>query len=1077
MSRKIGPWLAVASLVAGSMLSFGADAATVTQAAGYYPTVTPDTARITVPVDTSKLAELPSSSTSSSFSKYDTGPLQPGKQLNNVTLLLKRSDVKQAQFDAYIKELTRPTSQYFHHWLTRAQIGALYGPAQSDIAEATQWLKAQGLTVDEVTADGMMIRFSGSAGNVANALHTQFHGFNVNGAQHYANVSSVQIPQALSPLVRGVASLGNFFPKPLHIDVGTVARNKQTGKWQTVSRAPNAPQFTVPSGSQDPSVTYDVTPADFNVIYNVNPLWSQATPVRGAGQTIVVLEDSDVNLADVATFRQTFLPANAKGKVTLVHPTSASDTCTDPGTNSDESEAALDAEWAGAAAPDANIIVAACADTSASFGPFIAATNLLSQGVTSSIWSLSYGSCETQDPESAVTANTLWSDAAAEGITVFVSSGDAGSTACDQDTQQAAVFGSAVNGMASTPYNVAMGGTDFYDISNTGNYWGATNSALYESALSYIPEQTWNDTCASSVLDGLLEYANGVAACNGSTGFLATGGGGGGPSTLQSQPEWQIGIYGSANYASRMLPDVSLFASNGFYGHALIYCMSDTSEQGTVCNYSNPNDVYYNSAGGTSFTAPAMAGVQALINQTINGASGNILPALYNIATRQYGSNGTPNTSMVSGCNSSSGPSESATCVFNNVTVGDIDQPCFNGTVSCYTGTGASNGYGIVEGSFSSSLIESPAWLTNSGYSMATGLGSVNVSNLVAAVANYDVPLASKGYTAPADFMSLNSLTQPGGYTDIALVNSTNGQFLGLAMKGNIVLSSQSSSSPVGFTIGAIANAIPNLSSQNIDVDSLFWTGPSNVLNVWETTAGTPPITTQFAIGGAYPAGWQLIGSGVMDSTGVPKLFWFNATTSQFGWWSIGDAPKGGAPSVASVSKIFTVTPGYAPTLADVNGDGYTDIVWTGTNNSSVYVWINNQHGEFTSEQITDQPSGFTLFGAGDITGSGTTALIWTNPSTNQIQWWVMNGFNVVSQQTRSVASGYTMASIGDFNGDGLADILWVGTTGNAYVWESIGGGFQSLLVSYPDGTPYTIPTGMQVQANRLQSNATVLGQ
>lgn len=1084
---KCRPWLAVAGLVLGGALPLGVQAAAPPQKSpGYFPSFTQDTAHITAAISNSKLTTIKNSQLPSALSKYDTGALSPAAQIGSMTLLLKRSDEKEGQFKGYLHELTKPGSPYFHHWLTPQQIGTMFGPASADISKVKQWLASQGLVVKSVSPDGMLIRFSGSASAVESAFHTPLHNFKVDGRQHFGSLAPQQIPVALSPVVRGVASLNNFFPKAQHIDVGTVVRDKKTGKWRTVSKATSpvggkvSPQFTVPPGTVDPNTTYDMTPADFNQIYNVNPLWSKGT--RGAGQTVVLLERTNVNLDDVAAFRKAFLPANATGSVSIVHPSDSSgDACQDPGINGDEAEAALDVEWAGAAAPDANIVLASCADTGASFGPLLAA-NLYGQdgshGLPSQappILSLSYGACELEDSSDAAYADILWSSLAAQGATVFVSSGDAGGAGCDQGSFFAASYGPSVNGLASSPSSVAVGGTDFNDRGKTSQYWTTTNMALDQSAISYIPEQTWNNSCASGTLYTLLGYPDGVTACNDSVGrgqdFLQIGGGGGGFSFLQAKPEWQIGVYGSTNELDRTIPDVSLFSANGIYGHALVYCMSDANEGGNVCDYSDPDNVFYDSAGGTSFAAPAMAGVQALINQAVGDRSGNILPALYSIAAKEYGTNGAPNTAMLTQCNSSNGADVGNACVFNDVTVGDIVQPCWTSSLGCYSGTDTlNNQFGIIEGSDINSQTLSPAWTTNAGYDMATGLGSVNVSNLVNAVVKYDQPLHREGYVAPADYLSLNDVFTNDGYSDIALVDPVKGVFSSVAMKGNVVMYSIPQQIAKGYSIGAIGNLTPTYDLLGLKVDDLAWTGPDNQLYLWESSATGAYFAN--TAGPAYPAGWTLMGSAVADSSGAQQLFWFNAKTAQFGWWKTDLSLITGLPTV-SISPLTNVTPGYVPTLADVNGDGYADIVWTNPSNSLVYIWINDQNGSFVAHgSAVNRPTGFTLFGAGDIDGDGKTDLIWTNPATHQMAWWIMDGFAVKAQQTRSVTVGYTMASIADYDDDGLADILWVGTAGDAYEWQSNGSGFQSFRVVDAFGNPLTIPAGTQVQANRLQGSA-----
>lgn len=1086
--HKCKPWLAAAGLVLGGVLPLGAHAATpLSRPAGYYPDFAPDTARINGSVDNQRLASLKHSQLPAALAKYDTGVLVPTRQIADMSLLLKRSDDKQAQFQGYLSDLTNPHSRYFHHWLTAQQVGTMFGPAQADINKVTQWLTAQGFTVKTVSPDGMIVRFAGTAASVESAFHTTLHGFKVNGEEHFGNLTAQQIPAALTPVVRGVASLSNFFPRPQHVDVGVVARNRQSGKWQTVASATApkgngkaSPDFTVPPGTVDTHTAYDLTPADFNQIYNVKPLWADGT--RGAGQTIVLLERTNVNLADVAAFRQAFLPADATGTVSIVHPNdSANDnSCQDPGIGPDEGEAALDVEWGGAAAPDANIVLASCADTGASFGPLLAA-NLYQQdgehGLPSQappILSLSYGACELQDASDATYADILWSSLAAQGATTFVSSGDAGGAGCDQGALFAAHYGASVNGLASSPFAVAVGGTDFNDRGKLDQYWTATNQALDQSAISYIPEQTWNNSCASHTLYTLLGYPDGITACNDSVGrgqdFLQIGGGGGGSSFLHSKPEWQVGIYGSTNELNRTIPDVSLFAANGIFGHALVYCMSDASQHGTACDYSNPDNVFFNSAGGTSFAAPAMAGVQALINQAVGDRSGNILPAFYSIATKEFGTNGAPNTGMLGQCNSSNGTGVGSTCVFNDVTVGDIVQPCWAGSLGCYSGSGTlANQFGIIEGGNGNSQTLSPAWSTNAGYDMATGLGSVNVSNLVHAVVKYNQPLRRGNYVAPADFLSLDNYFTDDGYSDIALVDPVNGTFSSLAMKGNVVMYNHPLQIAKGYSIGAIGNLAPTFDLLGLKVDDLAWTGPDRQLYLWASTAvgGYFPM----AAGSPYPAGWTLLGSAIADSSGNQQLFWFNAKTAQFGWWKTDLSLATGLP-VVTISPVTTVAAGYNPSLADVDGDGYADIVWTSNADNSVYVWVNDHAGGFVKHRIADHAPGFVLFGAGDVDGDGKTDLIWTNPATHQMAWWNMNGFAVTAQQVRSVGAGYTMASIADYDGDGLADILWVGTAGDVYEWQSTGSGFQSFRVADAFGTPLVIPAGTQVQPNRLQGSA-----
>jgi hypothetical protein len=475
-----------------------------------------------------------------------------------------------------------------------------------------------------------------------------------------------------------------------------------------------------------------------------------------------------------------------------------------------------------------------------------------------------------------------------------------------------------------------------------------------------------------------------------------------------------------------------------------------------------------------------MAGVQALINQATGDNSGNILPALYSIGTDEYGTNATPNKSTVKGCDASNGASIDSTCVFYNVTVGNIDVPCWSGTANCYLGKSDNSlqSFGVVYAAPSqNSLKLVAAWSAGSGYNMATGLGSVNATNLVNAVVAFEKPFhRTNKYVAPYDFMStsvtLTDWFSNDGFSDIAVVDPVKGTFTSLAMKGSVIKGQVTQASTPGLTIANAADYFPDLDALGLDSAHLAWTGSDNELYVWVSDD----------IGGFYPyqvapfdAGWKLLGSEVIDSSGAPQLLWYNATTSQYAWWLLGTDPDTGAPTLASNSGALpTTNQGDVPTPADLNGDGYGDLVWTNPANKDVTVWINNQQGGYATHAIANHPAGYTLVGAGDFTGTGITDLVWVNTSTHDLQIWTMNGFNVTTKKTVSYNAAYTLAAIADYNGDGLADLLWVDTNGAVYDWQSDGSGsFQKLQVASPDGTPYKVPAGSSIQPNWLQGSAT----
>ncbi|MGC2402365.1 MAG: S53 family peptidase [Acidobacteriaceae bacterium] len=671
--------------------------------------------RIVDAVDENSLVTLPHQTHPLASPKFDRGAVEDSLPMEHMYLQLKRSAEQEAALEQQIQDLQDPHSGKYHQWLTAEQLGANYGPSQQDIDTVVSWLSSHGMTVNMVHKSGMVIDVSGTAGQINEAFHTQMHSYVVNGTSHVANASDPQIPAALAPVVAGFVSLNGFLPKP------AVMKPKK--------------QFTFPCtgcpDGFDGQTQYDESPADLAIIYNVAPLYTAKQPITGKGQTVVVLEETDVNPADVATFRKAFIPTRFTGTFAQIHPGTG---CADPGLNGAEGEAALDAEWAGAVAADATVELASCADTLTNFGPFIAAQNLLDLPTPPPIMSLSYLGCEVDQgpgPSGNGFINALWQQAASEGVSVFVAAGDNGAAGCDDfDTAEWAISGVAANGLASTPYDVATGGTDFLDtyLGQNSTYWASSNIPIGLSAKSYIPEIPWNDSCGSNVLYTYAGYKDGLTFCNSTlgSGFLNIVAGSGAPSLIYPKPYWQTNVVGVPNDGKRDLPDVSLFASNGFWNHAILLCMSDAAQGGAPCDYTNAVDTFFNSAGGTSFTAPQFASIQALINQKAGAPQGNPDPIFYGLARSQFGTSSDPNETTLNSCNSTAGNKVGSSCVFQDVTLGTTTVPCF-GPNGCYDPS-FPNGFGLLS---TSTTTLQQAYPTTTGWDFATGLGTVNVTNLV----------------------------------------------------------------------------------------------------------------------------------------------------------------------------------------------------------------------------------------------------------------------------------------------------------------------------------------------------------
>ena len=502
--------------------------------------------------------------------EFDRGSANAAMPMNRMVLVLSVRPDAQAALQQLLADQQDPKSPGYHQWLTPSEFGLRFGPSDQDIADASNWLKKFGFTIDEIGTGRLWINFSGDVQKVERAFQTNIRNFEVNGKMHFANATDPSIPRALTDLVQGVVSLHDFTTHPN----------------STASQLPS--DFTAGNGA------HFLAPADFATIYNVNPLYNAAPPIDGTGQTIAIVGRTDINLSDVQFFRSFFgLPA--KDPV-FIHNGPA------PGNlgGGEETEADLDVEWSGAVARNATIKFV-ISQTTATDGVVLSAQFIVNNNLAN-IMSTSFGSCEFSLQAGGNNFwNTLWAQAAAQGITSFVSAGDSGAAACDSSS---AVVGTRVNvnGLASTPNNIAVGGTQFNE--GAGNFWSAANNpADQSSALSYIPEIAWNES--GSVAGG--------------SGLFSTGGG---ASQVYAKPAFQAGP-GVPLDGARDIPDVSL-SSAGHDGYLII--------QGHTANVSGLFSV-----GGTSAASPSFAGLMALVVQKTGVAQGNANPIFYSMGQNQFG--------------------------------------------------------------------------------------------------------------------------------------------------------------------------------------------------------------------------------------------------------------------------------------------------------------------------------------------------------------------------------------------------------------------------------------------------------
>jgi hypothetical protein len=632
------------------------------------------------------------------------GAVEDSLAMPRILLLLKRSDQQEAALQSLMEAQQDKSSPNYHAWLTPDQFGKQFGPSDADLQAVTDWLNAQGFQNVRVAAGRSVIEFSGSAGPVQNAFATQIQNYAVNGTLYVANSTDPQIPTALAAVVAGVVSLHNF-PKKSHArHVGDVQMDAASHKLK--------PLFTFPFGDGN---FYGVGPGDFATIYNTKPLIASGND--GTGQIIAIVGETQISPQDVSDFRTMFgLTKNFSASNIILNGM-------DPGTTSqgEESESDLDVQWSGAVAPGATVKLVVSAGTPASSGIDLSALYIVEHN-HADVVSESYGECE-QNLGTAGNAfyNALWEQAAAQGITVVVSSGDAGSAGCDDfNNQTTATHGLAVSGLSGTPFNVSVGGTDFNQYNRQTTYWNTTNDSVTgTSAMGYIPEFPWNENCSQLGLTGC-----GATAPDGSVNLVA---GSGGASSVYPKPTWQMGVAGVPSDNHRDQPDVSLFASPGSEGSGYLFCQADLTGVAT-CDLSSATYSFH-IIGGTSASAPTFAGMMALVNQyaAAHGGTarqGNANLTLYALAKK-------------SGASCTSSATEAAGCIFNDVTAGNVHFPagaasnsvaCKGGTPNCSATVATTNGV-LVDPAHTST----EAWTAGAGYDRATGLGTLNANNLAAA--------------------------------------------------------------------------------------------------------------------------------------------------------------------------------------------------------------------------------------------------------------------------------------------------------------------------------------------------------
>jgi subtilase family serine protease len=644
--------------------------------------------RILGTIDSTQVTRVRGTAHPRARAQYDEGRTDASRTISGA-ITFRLSAAQQAELDQLLREQQDPKSPNYHRWITPDQYAARFGMSSNDLHKVSSWLQSQGLNVDSISRNHNEISFSGSVGQVEYAFKTEVHNYTIRGEQHFANAMDVSLPAAFSQQVLGVRGLDNFQPKP-HIHPSPRVTSSLSGN-------------------------HFLAPGDFATIYNVPSTYT------GTGQKIAVIGQTLISTSDLDTFRSnSSLPATSASNFQqiLVPGTGTASHC-----SGDEGEADLDLEWSEGVAKNATIVY-----VYAGLGTGTTCSNRTSNvfdalkyaithtPVLAPIISISYGNCEANLGKSFILTLQQWAqEANAQGQTISGPSGDQGAADCESATATTATHGLAVDVLASIPEVTGVGGSEFTgDSSQCPNnscpaggspadspYWSGSSSLTSgASALTYIPETTWNDTSAGSALS-------------------ATGGG---ASTIFGKPSWQTGTGVPAD-GKRDVPDIALNASPAHDPYLI--CGTGDCTNGFRDSSNN-----FSAVGGTSAGAPTFAGILALINEaTSSNGLGNVNPMLYGLAANNASNQ-----------------------AFHPITSGNNNVPCSAGTTNCPSGT------------------TTIGFSAGNGYDQTTGLGSLNVANLIS---------AWMGVAPSADFSisGLNStVSAPGGTgTSTMTVTALNG--------------------------------------------------------------------------------------------------------------------------------------------------------------------------------------------------------------------------------------------------------------------------------------------------------------
>ncbi len=536
----------------------------------------------------------------------DLGPIA-GSEVKNVSLSLKIHDQK--KLEDFINATVTAGDPQYHRFLTVEQFTSLYSPSLAEVAQVRSRLEAAGIRVTEVTANRLVIKATATVDTLSRYFGIAIHEFARPDQRFHAPTSGVTIPKEIGSSVIAVAGLSTEAKFTTH-------KRRMAELVPPPSRAESEKRAKLPQPDVD---TATGLPGQFTVgdvarLYQMQPLYRSG--FKGQGRT--------VGIATLASFDQADAYAYWKQIGLKVKANRITEVAVDGGAGpAGADETTLDVQQAGGLAPQAKIIVYEGPNTDQGFLDVFVQAVVDNQVDTLSV---SWGLPEIlETPGVPEAQNQVFMEAAAQGISLFAASGDAGA----YDVNRFFPFGEfttllSVDAPASSPYMTAAGGTTL-----------ATTLKLGFGDLVVPKDRPW-------AWDYLQAYVTANLGADVYFSSLFPVGGGGGVSARWPVPRYQKKTSGlkrtepgqslifypnypaqndaqdlidlPAGFAGRNLPDLSLNA-DPFTGYLVYF-----------------EGAWITGFGGTSFVAPQLSGIFAVITQSLGERAGFLNPVLYRMA-------------------------------------------------------------------------------------------------------------------------------------------------------------------------------------------------------------------------------------------------------------------------------------------------------------------------------------------------------------------------------------------------------------------------------------------------------------